>query len=135
MKQLIETLPENYKQYLNYLLFVEEKGQLDRDRYTLLEKTLKDGYTPVELEEMKNKFQALEIKKPVVQSEESEIPKIEISSEEKQRRADNVEKADSVDNSSNKLNKYDLFSNVEKETKPVEKEVKQELKKNRLQFG
>lgn len=135
MKQLIETLPENYKQYLNYLLFVEEKGQLDRDRYTLLEKTLKDGYTPVELEEMKNKFQALEIKKPVVQSEESEIPKIEISSEEKQRRADNVEKEDSVDNSSNKLNKYDLFPNVEKETKPVEKEEKIEVKKNRLQFG
>lgn len=134
MKQLIETLPENYKQYLNYLLFVEEKGQLDRDRYTLLEKTLKDGYTPVELEEMKNKFQALEIKKPVVQSEESEIPKIEISSEEKQRRADTVEKADSVDNI-NKFNKYDLFSNMEKETKPVEKEEKIEVKKNRLQFG
>lgn len=86
MKQLIEVIPDSMKAYLNFLLYVEEKSQLDIDRYERLKKLLIDGISAEELAQIQSRFdvQAAE----VVVSDEVEViekPKVEMTEADREK--------------------------------------------------
>lgn len=85
MRQLIEAIPGNMKAYLNFLLYVNERSQLDEERYAKLKKILIDGLEPEELGAMQKRLsnQANEevsieaelLEKPMVERTEADITK------------------------------------------------------------
>lgn len=80
MKQVVENMPENLKAYLNFLLFVEEKSQLDKERYEALKKILMDGLTAEEVEEMKKRFILVDGKtkeEKIIEREVATMPSVE----------------------------------------------------------
>lgn len=77
MKQLVDMMPDNYKQYINYLFFVDNKPALDQERYTKLEKMLRDGYSQAERKEIADSFVDLQSKDEPVSVEKVEMPKVE----------------------------------------------------------
>lgn len=77
MKQLIEIIPDNMKAYLNFLLYVEEKSQLDQERYEKLKKLLINGVEPGELKAMQKKFSCQAVTEVSVEKETLEKPRVE----------------------------------------------------------
>ena len=73
-------MPENLKAYLNFLLYVEDKSQLDKERYEALKKILIDGLTAEEVEEMKKKFILVDGKtkeEKIIEKEVATMPSVE----------------------------------------------------------
>lgn len=77
MKQLIEIIPDNMKAYLNFLLYVEEKSQLDQERYEKLKKLLINGVEPGELKAIQKKFSSQAVPEVSVEKENLEKPRVE----------------------------------------------------------
>jgi len=77
MRQVIENIPERMLSYLNFLMYVEDKGSVDNERYQKLKRLLENGLTQVELSEIQNKFEQPTAKKETPQKEFIGKPKVE----------------------------------------------------------
>lgn len=142
MKQLIEIIPDNMKAYLNYLLYVEEKSQLDQDRYEKLKNLLINGVETGELEEMQKKLGNQTVAEVSVEKEVLEEPKVE-------RTEADIKKEEAVEETQSKKEfNVDFSDNGEDELIELEGSEKQEVKKQsavnnransggttRMQFG
>lgn len=112
MKQLVDMMPDNYKQYINYLFFVDNKSALDQERYTKLEKMLRDGYSQAERKEIADSFADLQSKDEPVSVEKAEIPKVEtkfvqfdiVKPDDKELDFDDLTKKEKVDDVERKFN-------------------------------
>ena len=78
MKQLIEVIPDKMKGYLNFLLYIEEKSQLDSERYDKLKQLLTKGVGAEELKVWQDKFAAFDLNDISVEKEKVESPKVEL---------------------------------------------------------